>query len=297
MNVAFAFHPGDYANAVRWMQWAEELGPCHAHTLWLMPAKDMLDYEPLRDIAERVFKAVHIMPDAEGINGWPKAANSLVRQAAWNFYLHKLGPWMWLENDCIPLRSGWLDAIAGAYVEGGKPFMGGFVPAQGKIEPRMTGNAVYPENTVEICEKMMVPFLSAPFDQFAAAEILPRAHVTPLFQTRYNIDGKPPTFPDAKSLDILDPQAVLFHRCKDGSLIDRLHERKMGFVEVSQTSGGEAVSRQSHKLEIAGSTPAPATTSAADHIAALKAFCTSPIAKARITKQLRAAGLMPRKAA
>src|SRR5688572_5937982 len=45
-----------------------------------------------------------------------------------------------------------------------------------------------------------------------------------------------PTFTDAASLSVLSPNAVLFHRCKDGSLIDRLREKEKGFIKIEDLS-------------------------------------------------------------
>jgi hypothetical protein len=60
------------------------------------------------------------------------------------------------------------------------------------------------------------------------------------FQERQNKNGGPPvpsrqpgsviaalTFPDWASVEqVVSPESVVFHRCKDGSLIQRLRERR-----------------------------------------------------------------------
>lgn len=141
------------------------------------------------------------------------------------------------------------------------PFMGAEITSPAH---RMSGVAVYPPQVVSFLHKRLLSDLVAvrsrfgaemgpreeAFDSYFAAEILPYCHFTPLIQNVHLTSRDPdiaPTFPTMESLSLLDPRAVLFHRCKDGSLIDRLRERR-----------GELDSSQSHKLAPVGSIPTPA---------------------------------------
>jgi hypothetical protein len=52
-----------------------------------------------------------------------------------------------------------------------------------------------------------------------------------VMQHLWDLDGKAITFPDQDSVQkLLRPEVVLFHRIKDGTLTDRLRERKLGAV-------------------------------------------------------------------
>lgn len=119
------------------------------------------------------------------------------------------------------------------------PFMGAEVTSPAH---RMSGVAVYPAQVVSFLHKRLLSDLVAvrsrfgaemgpreeAFDSYFAAEILPYVHFTPMIQNIHLVSRDPdiaPTFPTMDSLSLLDPSAVLFHRCKDGSLIDRLREK------------------------------------------------------------------------
>ena len=87
------------------------------------------------------------------------------------------------------------------------------------------------------------------FDISAAPEILKHAHCTTLIQQVFNTDGKPPSFADQASLSVIRKGAVLFHRCKDESLIERLREQNAGVAQL--------VEQQPPKLPVVGSMPTP----------------------------------------
>src|SRR5438067_1504871 len=153
MNCAVAFHAHDLTNVIENLKWTRELGGCRNHDLFLMPAKSMELPSDLLPLVREVFRQVEIVPDAEGItSSWQNAKkdaagpNSSIRQFAWHFYLRKLGAWCFWEPDAVPLKAGWLDRLEAEYQQGGKPFMGAKVNI-GSI-PHMTGNAIYPQDTI-----------------------------------------------------------------------------------------------------------------------------------------------------
>lgn len=151
-------------------------------------------------------------------------------------------PWLWLEPDAVPLVAGWLDKIETEYKlvnerkNNPKYLMGGEVK---KPQHRMSGVAVYPPQVAQFTRG--IPMLGnnkAPWDQVLAKDFMPHVHFTPLIQNIWNqVVGDPtsiPTFPTQESLAMLDPQAVLFHRVKDGTLIERLREKR-GVFSMAQT--------------------------------------------------------------
>lgn len=226
------FHGGDVMQAERWLGWVYELGGCRGHSIVLMPAKELPEIDALRESAGRSFDHVDVLRDAEGINGHPEGPNAMMRQAVWHMQTSNLGPWTNIEPDCIPRESGWADQWQREYIAFGKPFMGELRPAHDVVPDYLTGNMVLPKDAL-----LQAPMLGRrglskdgielAFDIVAAAQTLPKAHLTKLLQqVPKNPDGSSHTFPDQTSLSLLRPGAIFFHPCKDGTLIDRLREQK-----------------------------------------------------------------------
>jgi hypothetical protein len=146
----------------------------------------------------------------------------MLRGFAREFAARKLGPWTFIEPDCIPLRAGWHDEWEADYQRGGKPFMGGVVEVPG-VPKHSTGNMVLPEDVADWCISLMVPQIAdiggrkveLAFDIAAANDILPRHHETKLIQHVF----RGPAFETAADLARIDPRACLWHSDKDGGLI------------------------------------------------------------------------------
>jgi len=155
---------------------------------------------------------------------WPQAANWAFQHTA-RYVASKARPWFWMEADCTPTRKGWLESWASEYEACGKPMMGAVVDDAGGF---CAGTAVYPANFATWAPKAMAA-VDTPWDWEVKGETILATHrANHLLQYIWTVkDGEPmpggqgpaPTF---KNLDWLDPNAVLFHRCKDGSLIDLL---------------------------------------------------------------------------
>lgn len=233
MNALIAYT--STAQVLKLLEWTAELGGVQNHNLILMPFKG-LDAAPVVDMGKRAFKSVRVEPDVWGVtSNWADQSkgikdafgpNSMMSQAAWAVYNQKLGPFFFWEPDAIPLVPDWLDRLEAEYKQAGKPFMGAYVPATATGVPaHLTGNAICPENTIELAPSMVLCKQLA-FDVAGAAEILPRAHITKQIQHLFYYPEYPsqPTFPDQRSLDIVRDDAVLFHRSKDGTLLQRLTE-------------------------------------------------------------------------
>lgn len=236
MIVLLPFHEGALTQATQWLEWVKELGGCKPHRIILMPGKVLTDVEQQTDLARDSFADVEILRDAEGISGHPEGPNSFMRQTVWRIQTAGLGPVFNCEPDCIPRESGWLDKWEREYIHFGKPFMGEFRPASGVTPDYLTGNMVIPKDPLYKAPMLGRRGLSRDnielaFDIVAASQILPQAHLTKLLQQEpKNPDGSSHTFPNRDSLKLLREGAVLFHPCKDGSLIERLQEvRKSNF--------------------------------------------------------------------
>lgn len=246
------------------MRWVAELGGCKNHQVILMPAKDVADFEPIRENALTAFADVSVLPDAEGITGHPQGPNSMMRQAIWHCQMGNIGPWTFIEPDCIPRISTWADDWDREYRAYGKPFMGEkrTLTNPDGVHEYLTGNMALPKDALNLAPMLSRRGLSREgvelaFDIVAASQILQHAHLTKLLQqVPKNEDGSSISFPDHHSLKILRNGAVLFHPCKDGSLITRLREQR----KIPQKQG-ELDSSEAHNLASVGSNPTPATPS------------------------------------
>lgn len=269
-----------------------------------MPAKSLVAFDAVKDSAAMAFGNVSILRDAEGISGHPEGPNCMMRQALWHCHLANLGPWTFIEPDCIPLTTDWADAWEREYRAFGKPFMGELRPANGVTPDYLTGNMVLPADALIQAPMLARRGLSRDgvelaFDIVAAGQTLPKAHLTKLLQqVPKNPDGSSATFPDQSGLSILRPGAVLFHPCKDGTLIDRLLEQKGGDEPCRSQSPvcNAAQTFEPDAPQISLSTvSAPQTLS--DQIRALckglsALIGDTPARKQMVQRELRSAGLI-----
>lgn len=171
-------------------------------------------------------------PEATSKN-WPAGANWAWQNVARYIPMvyTKEEPWLFLEADATPLKKGWLDTLEQEYRKGGKPFMGHIVQDMG----HMNGVAIYPNHVSWFARK---PFLveQSAWDVSLMEETIELTHnANHLIQHCWGLasndmpqhrgDDPVASFRDTgHMLRVVDPNAVLFHRCKDGSLIDCLSQ-------------------------------------------------------------------------
>ena len=254
MILVIAFCQKDKATTVRLANWLAELGGTSKHDLLLAFHEDTTP-DPIHEILKPHFNHVGGFKISDPETTYPAIANIMwhecVKTVADQFNV----PWFWMEPDAVPLVPEWLDKIEDEYLAAKKPFMLDRVVTP--TRSHNSGVGVYPglvrNYTIRLWELSNIPW-----DVFLAEEFTPFAHHTGLIHDKFyrvweDPNSGPPVFPDAESLSIIEPDAVLFHRNKDGSLIDRLRESRGG-VSVTRPVliGGE----------IAGATPAPATVDA-----------------------------------
>lgn len=233
MIVVFSSNPKDYEGTVRLLEWCKELGRYDRHHA-LIVAAQTLDRAQVahldllaKDCAFGRVTSIHLK--LEDPRGWPYAPNIMFQNAvAW---IEQVGrsAFVWVESDATPLKEGWLDAIEQEYVTRARPFMGtifNWISAQ-RYLPHLNGNAVYPSNIRQF-NPYMLAATQTPWDCTRPDLILPRTHKSNLFHHEWGDrnTNAAPTFPSLESLSFLHQEAVLFHRCKDGSLIDRLREQR-----------------------------------------------------------------------
>jgi hypothetical protein len=140
-------------------------------------------------------------------------------------------PWLWCEPDCVPLKAGWLDALGNAACFSPKHYIGPISrqKQEGVPDVVMFATAIYPHNAHTELQKFCDG--KKAFDMAFSEYVVPRAQHTPLIQHVFGAPNDPPKFKDVKleedgpnvgTLANISKEAVLFHRNKDGSLIDLL---------------------------------------------------------------------------
>lgn len=251
MLVACFFCHRDADMALRLLDWIHELGGCKEHEIllsWNLRANAANMQAPLIASAERSFKAVHQLPAyEENEREWPWPQN-LAWQAVTRYIADpheqkalRPQPWLWLEPDCVPDPNGrygadWLNVIGIEYTKFGKPFMGEEVLVPGTAQ-HLSGISVYPptvEDFLRDDERNLTSLHGIAWDAFFAAQFLPYAAFTPLIQHVFWHSRNPDVewhFASDKDYEIIRPEAALFHRDKEGKLIDRLQTKmKAGAV-------------------------------------------------------------------
>lgn len=238
--VVLPYCPKDVAQAKELLTWiaelAEESHTRHCSVLLVADSAVPVDTcKELKAIAQRAF--VHDETIAvkvpETRQNWPMAPNVMFHEASKQVIeCYKL-PWLWLEPDAVPLKASWLYDLQTAYYQSPKHYMGAFVEsAQPNLPPvHMAGVGIYPSNA----HPAMRQFCAGEdaFDMAMAQYVVPRATRTNLIQSLWGEPDLPPVFVEAKqgqpnevTLDVIQPEAVLFHRSKDGALIRLLRERE-----------------------------------------------------------------------
>lgn len=231
----------DRDTALNLLRWIGQLGGAGKHELILQDCQQVvragLHTELLTEAKKHFANVEHFTPFTEDERGWPQSANHGWLQAV--IHMRELfakraqgsvlPAWLWMEADCVPTSFTWADALEAAYPKANKPFMAAEV-----LHPvrRLSGIALYPARVSSYLRHRRLGDLTMrsgkgeAFDQYYSPEWIEFTHFTKLIQNvHFTAPNVPPTFPDAASLSLLDPEAVLFHRCKDGSLIERLRER------------------------------------------------------------------------
>lgn len=214
--------------------------------------------DKMRAGASKVFARVHEFQYPESTETtWPAGANWAWQSVArWipmitnykgNTYpfekvLPENTPWLFLEPDAVPLKPGWMQTLADEYRRGGKPFMGHIVKDMG----HMNGVGVYP-NHVSHFARDAFHAVHAAWDVVLKEQTIELTHnanhliqhcwVLINGQTSHNGDGIIATFRDTGEMHrLLEPNAVLFHRTKDGSLINCLMQAKTPVVTHSRVA-------------------------------------------------------------
>lgn len=231
----------DWALMMKSIQWMKELdGRLDFHCVLAYDQSTRGDHvAAVAQAANDVFSKVEMAyypPSPK--KTWPAGPNwAWQNMARYMAALHN-DSWLFLEADAIPIRKGWLHDIAAEHVRSGKPFSGHIVDGMGHLN----GCAVYPKNVMEYSVNAMMTEESA-WDVVLGSDLALRdggvsAHCHPshaLFQhcwcinpadgKAWNGSGELATFKNTRDVvRLVDLTMALFHRNKDGTLIDMLRQ-------------------------------------------------------------------------
>lgn len=226
MIVVLPFHAGDEELAHKNLRWIQQLDSKIACEC-LLSFDDQTKPERMIELANNIFTKVHLFSyKAPRNRKWPWPQNWAFQNTAQHIH-NQMAPtsWLWLESDCVPVRRGWYQAIRERHERAGKPFTGHW-NHQTNV---WNGVSVYPHNTPHYGTRLMLVETN-PWDVHASRDIRPHLEIAnDLFQHIWSdhATGQAWTFPSISIVrKVLRPGVFLFHRCKDGSLIDRLIDSK-----------------------------------------------------------------------
>ncbi len=240
----------DCVMAIKSLEWQYDMGACRNYRAVVARDGGMNQWlgREVVDKAQLVYGSVDVFEyDPPQIPRWPYAAN-WAWQATAMFVEDEIGkPWYWAEPDAVPLRPGWLDEWFGEYVKCGMPIMGSIVDGRGHCN----GTAIYPANMRTLSPAAMKS-VDVAWDFVMREDTAHLVHHTDkMFHCWGIVNGMPhpyngeaATFPTQKEVDMWIPKnAVIAHRSKDGTLIDRLRERMGPRVLPPNFVGGRAFAK------------------------------------------------------
>lgn len=240
--VVIPFTARDLQLTLTLLDWCSHLGGCSDNPCLLVQdcrlAKDA--GKPVFESAAKTFKSVEVITTPHPLQSevWPAGPNWMFETTLLHLAKTKTPqePWLWLEPDCVPMREGWLKDLENTYnsVCKRKPYVGQVIlPGLPKMPTEMlSGVAIYPPDAHKL---MLGPLsqarLRTAFDVSTALHVVPHALHTRLIWNFHGERDLPPSFvrtlgrghaKNVLPLSAIPPQTVLFHRCKDGSLINLL---------------------------------------------------------------------------
>ena len=250
--LTLAYCVKDAERAKSLLKWMGELGgpyPTHSILLAADNVVDMAIKSELHAQAKDMFGHVETMMVDVPANkqGWPLGANCMFHQVSRQVMECFRQPFLWLEPDCTPTKPSWLLELQDAYYASPKRLMGCFVASNQVGMPRvyLPGCSIYPNDVYNLLAKSCER--PGAWDIESAALTIPRAKNTALIQDFFGEMDLPPTFvlekttdspKNALPLSFIRPEAVLFHRCKDGSLIDLLRSKRESSPEPVKRGPG-----------------------------------------------------------
>lgn len=214
---------GDVGLAVTQLEWMAELGgnPESTVVIWTPHGMSPRLVYALMCAAEDAWGAVEhgSTPFDLSNEGWPQGPSWMFATAAQWCHERRVD-FLLLEPDAVPLKPDWFTRIVGEYRRCGRPYMGTVEFEREKCPRHMPGNAVYPWT---LWERNITGSMVTPWDVLLAEQgNMELCAETKLIHQIWGTDAKAPSFRSTDDLAAIRKEAVLFHRCKDGSLIRQL---------------------------------------------------------------------------
>lgn len=250
MKIVLPFFYGDVHLILKNLDWYAELQPHYDYDL-VLACDNQTNPKDVKAKAEKLFRSVECITypcaywDNKMMVQWPWPQNNAFANTC-RIMSKQSEPWFWCETDVVPLCAGWIDTLAQEYAKGGKPF-GGHWNDQNKDYNGMgifNGVAIYPPRVGKYAKKAITASMEQiqpSWDTYASDQIYPHMHVmNHVMQHMWNLPfqeiKQAPTFPTTNDVaKWVKAGVVLFHRCKDGSLIDRMRELRGKKVEFKGT--------------------------------------------------------------
>lgn len=233
MMVVLAFCPTDADQALALLEFIGQLGGCQEHDC-LLVADAAADWGRCVDrlsAANQAFRVASLICTEAPVVGWPEGANALWLAAA--KHCKKAGTdWLWLESDAIPIKRGWLVSID--KMRKGSRYFGHLYMYREQMMQVMSGIAVYPPDAIDLIGPCIEEHPTKAWDVSSAEAVIPLATHTKLIHHFYGEKDLAPTFVEnrtaettrnAFTLDQLPEQAVIYHRNKDGTLLNLLRKK------------------------------------------------------------------------
>ncbi len=229
--VVIPFCRQDIALALKHLNWLQVLGGSSTHDCVLLVAQDTNAAEATK-VARKTFKTVNVIVYGGHSNmGWPDGPNTAFRAACGA--MQRFGrPWLWLEPDAVVLRRDWLRILEREYHHHQKAFFGPIVQGMG----HMNGVGIYPANAQQKLKRTLSGPTGVAWDSEMKDEMIHACHdAGDIIQHCWAIDngiphpfhGEDVVFPTQEHVDAwVLKSAVIFHRIKNSTLIDRLMERR-----------------------------------------------------------------------
>lgn len=239
MIVVLPFCNADVAQAYALLEWIDHMGGVRGHDCLLVTDNGVNwdDAVRLLCVANDCFFRADLVSTEATITGWPDGPNALWLEAA-RFASQADKPFLWLEPDAFPLVVGWLDKIATQYSSSPEGTYLGYVYKTNNPkfpDQVMSGVGVYPAQAITLIEPAMASAPARAWDIAAAPAMAPFWRHTRLIHHFWGEAKLAPTFVGERSngdpvnaftLADIDKEAVIFHRNKDGTLLDLLRGPK-----------------------------------------------------------------------
>lgn len=230
MLVCLAYHPGDMAQAKNLLLWCGELDHIVPHHELLLVAASTVpqsDINSMHSVGRQVFpNTISIRQNVREEGKWPRASNAMFKTAVEWVRQKGNGPFLWLEPDAAPLVSGWLDKLQADYIAKGRPFYG---TEYDKPFRHLNGVMIYSKSFASF-NPYILGATDKPFDCVRPELTLKHGFNSPLIQRMLADpnENAAMSFPYTSSLSVIRKEAVLFHGCRDGTLIEQLKNSRNG---------------------------------------------------------------------